>query len=202
MWVFRLRHDPQEEGTRPPPYPDLLWGYAGTVSMRAARAVRGGQRHSLRTNPSMTVTPCSRYSMRSFHIQTSEQVVVVFPRRVRVRHRVSPSMCHVPCRSRERAIACSVPSGRKCCDQCVSSVMTLPMILARISWADRRGNGSAAWTPSPVSTRPNARLMAPHTAHPRRLEGRLFARDRCVKGRAPTPCWPGLVSRHAWTEVP
>src|SRR5215510_14191232 len=37
MWVFRLRHDPQEEGPRPPPCADLLWGYAGTVSMRTAR---------------------------------------------------------------------------------------------------------------------------------------------------------------------
>src|SRR5712692_4791218 len=99
-------------------------GRACHASTRAARVMRGGQRHSLRTNPSMTVTPCSRYSTRSFHIQTSEHAVVVFPRRVRVRHRVSPSMCHVPCLSRERAMECSVPSGRKCCDQCVSSVMT------------------------------------------------------------------------------
>src|SRR5215467_10483775 len=84
MWVFRLRHGPQEEGPRPPPGADLLSGYAGTVSLRTARAVRGSQRHPLRTNPSMTVTPCSRYSTRSCHIQTSEHAVVVFPRRVRV----------------------------------------------------------------------------------------------------------------------
>src|SRR5215831_3569001 len=202
MWVFRLRHGPQEEGPRPPPGADLLWGYAGTVSLRTARAVRGSQRHALRTNPSMTVTPCSRYSTRSCHIQTSEQAVVVFPRRVRVRHRVSPSMCHVPCRSRERAMACSVPSGRKCCDQCVSSVKTLPMILARISWADRRWNGSAAWAHTPVSTRLSARPMALCTTHLTRPERPPLAGDHWVQGRAFAPGEPGLVSMPVWTEAP
>src|SRR5215471_276132 len=83
---------------------------------------------------------------------------------LRVRHRVFPLIFHVPCLSCERTIECSVPSGRKCCDQCVSSVITWPMILARISWADRRWNVSAAWTPPTVSTRLSATPTAHHTA--------------------------------------
>src|SRR5262249_23936748 len=94
------------------------------ASTRAACAIRAGQRHSLCTNPSRTITPCSRYVTWSCHIQTSEQAVVAVRRRVRVRHRVLPWRCHVSCRSRARAMECSVPSGRKCCDQCVSSVIT------------------------------------------------------------------------------
>src|SRR5919202_5643225 len=76
---------------------------------------------------------------------------------VSVRQRVCPLIVHVPCLSCETTMECSVPSGRKCCDQCASSVTTLPMICARISRAERRWYGSAAWAPTPVSTRARAR---------------------------------------------
>src|SRR5262249_15495637 len=123
---------------------EVLSDVSSHTPPRAALDVRHssvscGQGCSLRTNPVMTSAPFSRYSMCSFHRQTSEHSEVVSCLRVlKIRQRVWPLIFHVPCLSCESTMACSVPFGRTCCDQCASSVMTLPMICARISRAERR----------------------------------------------------------------